>query len=156
MNHEVEWRFNRHPRSVARARSLLSVQAAEWKISDEVADTSVLLLSELVTNALRHGDCASGREIWTRVLLDGDSGDCAGHDDHNSGDRCDGCCDGRRLRVEVSDACAALPHVRHASSDDEGGRGLALVEAMAVRWGAEPRACGIGKTVWFELRSSRP
>ncbi|WP_030903673.1 ATP-binding protein [Streptomyces sp. NRRL F-5126] len=130
MNHEVEWHFSRHPRSVARARSLLSVQAAEWKVPDEVTDTSVLLLSELVTNALRHADCARGREIRARVLLDSDGGS---------------------LRVEVSDACAALPRVRHAASDDETGRGLALVAALAARWGAAPRACGIGKTVWFEL-----
>ncbi|MCA1219063.1 ATP-binding protein [Streptomyces sp. 8L] len=130
MNHEVEWHFNRHPRIVARARSLLSVQAAEWKIPDEMAETGVLLLSELVTNALRHGGCAPGREIWTRALLD----DAA-----------------ERLRIEVSDACNSMPHARHASSDDETGRGLALVEALATRWGAEPRPYGIGKTVWFEL-----
>ncbi|MEW2547464.1 ATP-binding protein [Streptomyces sp. NPDC047002] len=105
----------------------------EWKIPGEMAETSVLLLSELVTNALRHAGCAPGREIWTRVLLDGPV---------------EG---GGRLRVEVSDACDALPLVRHPASDEETGRGLALVEALAHRWGAEPRACGIGKTVWFEL-----
>ncbi|MET9519402.1 ATP-binding protein [Streptomyces sp. NPDC002994] len=58
------------------------------------------------------------------------------------------------LRIEVSDACAALPHPRHVSPDDETGRGLALVEALAERWGAEPRPCGIGKTVWFEIATA--
>lgn len=129
MNDHIEWHFARHPRSVRRARTLLAEQAREWKVPDAAAETAVLLLSELVTNALRHAGCAPGREIWTRFAV---------RDDDS-------------LRIEVSDACVVLPHPRHASPDDETGRGLALVDALAARWGAEPRECGVGKTVWFEI-----
>ncbi|MET8249472.1 ATP-binding protein [Streptomyces sp. NPDC005202] len=56
------------------------------------------------------------------------------------------------LRIAVTDANEALPQPRRPSPDDEsGGRGLTLVAALADEWGAEPRACGIGKTVWFLL-----
>ncbi len=128
MNDHIEWHFRRHPRSVRRARALLAEQAREWKVPDAVAETAVLLLSELVTNSLRHAGCAPGREIWVRSAVRDDV-----------------------LRIEVSDACVVLPHPRDASPDDEAGRGLALVGALAGRWGAAPRECGVGKTVWFEV-----
>ncbi|MET7901714.1 ATP-binding protein [Streptomyces sp. NPDC005355] len=44
------------------------------------------------------------------------------------------------------------PQLRQARSEDESGRGLALIAALADEWDAQPRACGIGKTVWFELK----
>ncbi|MCP3819044.1 ATP-binding protein [Streptomyces sp. A3M-1-3] len=128
MNQHIEWRFPRTPRSVGRARALLGAQAREWKVSDELAGTAVLLLSELMTNACRHARVPPGREVWARCgLTDG------------------------TLRVEVLDANDVLPQPRSAGPDDESGRGLALVGALADAWGASPRDCGIGKTVWFEL-----
>ncbi|MFP3988443.1 ATP-binding protein [Streptomyces sp. E11-3] len=128
MARETEWYLSRHSRSVGLVRALLREQAREWKIPDEVTDTAELLLSELTTNAYRHGTVPPGREIWARCVLDDD-----------------------RLRVEVSDANATLPKPGQASPDDISGRGLALVAALSDAWAAEPRPCGIGKTVWFEL-----
>ncbi|MGW0884935.1 ATP-binding protein [Streptomyces sp. NPDC002671] len=125
---DIEWRLPRHARSVSRARTLLREQATSWKLPDEVTETAVLLLSELMTNAYRHAKVSPGREIWTRVILETD-----------------------RLRVSVADANDRLPTPREASADDETGRGLHLVAALADNWGAEPRTCGIGKTVWFEI-----
>ncbi|MFD7403406.1 ATP-binding protein [Streptomyces sp. NPDC059866] len=55
-----------------------------------------------------------------------------------------------RTRVEVTDPePRALPALLHAAADDESGRGLALLDAVASRWGVEP--CAEGKTVWCEL-----
>ncbi|MEU4350014.1 ATP-binding protein [Streptomyces sp. NPDC023838] len=125
---DVEWRFSRGPRSVGRARVLLAEQARAWKVPDELTETAVLLLSELMTNAVRHGRAPADREVRARCVLGGDI-----------------------FRVEVVDANATLPCPRPAGPDDESGRGLALVEALSDAWGANPRPYGIGKTVWFEL-----
>lgn len=128
---DIEWRLPRGPRSVGRSRTLLAEQARAWKVPDDVADTAVLLLSELMTNAVRHGRVPAGREVAARCVLDGDV-----------------------FRVEVADASEALPCPREAGPDDESGRGLALVELLADAWGACPRPYGIGKAVWFELALS--
>ncbi|GAA3119060.1 hypothetical protein GCM10010449_46420 [Streptomyces rectiviolaceus] len=125
---EFEWRLPRGPRSVGRARSLLAEQARAWKVPDDVADTAVLLLSELMTNAVRHGRAPAGREVGARCVLDGSV-----------------------FRVEVADASGVLPCPREAGPGDESGRGLALVELLADAWGSYSRPYGIGKTVWIEL-----
>ena len=125
----AEWRLSRHPLNVSRSRTLLQEQAYAWRVEDETVELAVLLLSELMTNAYRHARVSPGREIGLRCVL-GDRG----------------------LRVEVSDASDELPRLRDAALDDESGRGLALVAAFADAWGAFPRPCGIGKTVWFELK----
>lgn len=135
---DVEWVLPRHPRSVGRFRLLLRRQTRAWWIPDEVAETAALLLSELTTNACRHAHASPGREIGARCLVrDGDDAF-------------------RTLRVEVSDACDDLPKPRSASTCDESGRGLTLVEALADAWDVSPRPYGIGKTVWFELRLPVP
>ncbi|WP_051744285.1 ATP-binding protein [Streptomyces yerevanensis] len=127
---DVEWHLPRHARSVGRARTLLREQATAWKLPNELTETAVLLLSELMTNAYRHAKVSPGREIRTRCVL------AAGH-----------------LCVSVTDANDTLPTLREAAPDDESGRGLPLVATLADDWGAEPRTGGIGKTVWFTLRS---
>ncbi|WP_377270721.1 ATP-binding protein [Peterkaempfera sp. SMS 1(5)a] len=127
---DTGWRFPRHPRSPGRARSALLGQAAVWRLPDEPTETAVLLLSELVTNACRHARVPPGRYIGVRCRVVGGAG---------------------RLRVEVSDADAALPRLRRALPDEESGRGMELLDLLAEEWGAHPRACGIGKTVWFEV-----
>ncbi|MFB8239426.1 ATP-binding protein [Kitasatospora purpeofusca] len=128
----VEWTFPRHPRSVGRARVALLRQAYEWRVPDETTETALLLLSELATNACRHADAPRDRH-----LLVG----CAVLDDLT-------------LRIEVSDADPRLPTPRPAGPEDECGRGLELVAALATTWGAHPRGPGrIGKTVWFELKA---
>lgn len=127
---DVEWHLPRHARSVGRARTLLREQATAWKLPDETTETAVLLLSELMTNAYRHAKVSPGRQIRTRCTLD------TGH-----------------LYVSVTDANDTLPTLREAAPDNESGRGLPLVAALADDWGAEPRVGGIGKTVWFTLHS---
>ncbi|MEU6007740.1 ATP-binding protein [Streptomyces sp. NPDC047453] len=130
---DIEFRFARDARSVGRARVLLREQATSWKLPDEVTETAVLLLSELMTNAYRHAK-APGREIRARCVLSEEG----------------------RLRISVTDANDTLPTAREASPEDESGRGLTLVETLANDWGAEHRQTGIGKTVWFELQAPPP
>lgn len=125
---DIEWRLPRHARSVGRARALFREQAASWELPPDLTDTAELLLSELMTNAYRHARVPAGREIWAR---------CAVTED--------------RLRVTVTDANDTLPTPGAPSPDDESGRGLTLVAALADDWGAAGRERGIGKEVWFEL-----
>lgn len=126
---EVRWQLPSSPRSAARARALLREQLAAWTVEGEVAHIAELLLSELTTNAIRHARTPAGREIGVRV---------AAYDG--------------MLRVEVADANNQRPEPRSALSEDEGGRGLTLVAALAERWGCCPRRHGIGKSVWAELK----
>ncbi|MER7668630.1 ATP-binding protein [Kitasatospora sp. NPDC096128] len=131
----VEWMLPRHPRSASRARIRLLRQAFEWQIDVESAEIALLLLSELVTNACHHARGPRDRLIGVRLLLSTPT----------------------LLRVEVSDASPALPVPRHAAPDEESGRGLELVAALAASWGAHPRGEGwIGKSVWFELALPSP
>lgn len=125
----TEWRFPRRARSVRLARARLREQAAVWGLPVETTETAVLLLSELLTNAVRHARVPPDRHVAARAVLTGD-----------------------RLRVEVCDASDTHPRPRAASPEDESGRGLGLVEALADAWDVRPRPYGIGKTVWFELR----
>ncbi|MFE5583950.1 ATP-binding protein [Kitasatospora sp. NPDC056531] len=131
----VEWMLPRHPRSASRARIRLLRQAFDWQIDVESTETALILLSELVTNACRHARAPRDRLIGVRLLLPTHS----------------------TLRVEVSDTSDDLPVPRHAAPDDESGRGLELVAALATSWGAHPRGEGyIGKTVWFTLALPSP
>lgn len=115
-----DWRLPREPRSVGRARELARGQLTSWGLEDLV-DTTELLVSELVTNALRYGE----GEIRLRLLRD------------------------RTLVCEVWDAGLVQPRRRRARDTDEGGRGLQLVGLLSAAWGA--RRTPRGKTVWFEL-----
>jgi hypothetical protein len=90
------------------------------------APTSRLCVTELVANVIRH--VREGTPVRVRVAR----------------------VDGGRVRVEVTDPdTRALPVLVHATGDDEAGRGLALLDAVALRWGVEQEASG--KTVWCEL-----
>jgi two-component sensor histidine kinase len=126
LNGELTFRFPRHPRSVGRAREMLRRCAG---LTGETGAVAALLLSELVTNALRHGS-PPGREIAVTLH------------------RAEGL-----LRLEVEDAGDRLPQPRTADPDldDECGRGLALVAALADDWGVVPRR-GPGKCVWVTLK----
>ncbi|WP_431043855.1 ATP-binding protein [Streptomyces sp. P1-3] len=125
---DIELHLTRHHRSVPLARELVREHVRAWGLADDAVETALLLLSELVTNSCRHAHVSPGRLIYARCELRD-----------------------KRLRVEVSDASAELPRPRQAAVDDESGRGLALVAALADDWDVHPRACGVGKTVWFEL-----
>ncbi|MFD6023207.1 SpoIIE family protein phosphatase [Streptomyces griseoluteus] len=115
-----DWTLPREPRSVGRAREYARTQLLNWDL-EPLVDTTELLVSELVTNALRYGE----GEIRLRLLLD------------------------RTLVCEVWDAGLVQPRRRRARDTDEGGRGLQLVGLLSAAWGS--RRTPRGKTVWFEL-----
>ncbi|KIF79004.1 hypothetical protein QR77_20370 [Streptomyces sp. 150FB] len=120
----MQFRLPCHPRSVGRAREVLRTDIG---LPEEPGETAALLLSELVTNALRHGS-PPGREISITL-----------------------CRAGGLLRLEVEDAGETVPRPRASGPDDECGRGLALVAALADDWGVSPRR-GPGKRVWVTLK----
>lgn len=115
-----DWTLPREPRSVGRAREYARGQLLSWDL-EPLVDTAELLVSELVTNALRYGE----GDIRLRLLLD------------------------RTLVCEVWDAGLVQPRRRRARDTDEGGRGLQLVGLLSAAWGS--RRTPRGKTVWFEL-----
>ncbi|WP_460106783.1 SpoIIE family protein phosphatase [Streptomyces sp. YKOK-J1] len=115
-----DWTLPREPRSVGRAREYARAQLVGWGL-EPLVDTTELLVSELVTNALRYGE----GEIRLRLLLD------------------------RTLVCEVWDSGLVQPRRRRARDTDEGGRGLQLVGLLSAAWGS--RRTPRGKTVWFEL-----
>ncbi|MEU2772695.1 SpoIIE family protein phosphatase [Streptomyces sp. NPDC007162] len=115
-----DWTLPREPRSVGRAREYARGQLLSWDL-EPLVDTTELLVSELVTNALRYGE----GEIRLRLLLD------------------------RTLVCEVWDSGLVQPRRRRARDTDEGGRGLQLVGLLSAAWGS--RRTPRGKTVWFEL-----
>jgi integral membrane sensor domain MASE1/serine phosphatase RsbU (regulator of sigma subunit)/anti-sigma regulatory factor (Ser/Thr protein kinase) len=120
-DHQVAfWALSADPASVAHARAQSSVQLAAWGLG-ELAFTTELVVSELVTNAIRHGRGPIGlRLIRTNILT-----------------------------CEVSDTGGAAPHLRQAGTLDENGRGLLLVARLTHRWGSRPTTDG--KTIWAEL-----
>ncbi|MFI0814631.1 ATP-binding protein [Streptomyces sp. NPDC021098] len=123
----AEWVFPAEPGSVRAARWLVRRSLEEWGLS-ALGDVTALLVSELVTNALRYASGPIGLRMYARR----ETGE-----PHSV------------LVVEVSDPLADPPHARTASPEDESGRGLELIERAALRWGA--RRGRSGKTVWFEL-----
>lgn len=116
----TSWVFPAETPAVRRARDAVRETLRDWGL-DALVDDTVLLVSELVTNSMRH---AHG-PIGVRMVR------------------------GTSLLVEVSDPLPAPPHERTAGVDDEGGRGIQLVARGSRRWGT--RHGPIGKTVWFEL-----
>ena len=109
-------------RSVREARQFLRRTLNAWDLS-EVEDTSQVVVSELVTNAVTHADSA----CRVRLLR------------HPS-----------TLRIEVSDGGAGIPDPQPSDPRGEHGRGMHIVSALSVAWGTEPLAEG-GKVVWAEL-----
>ncbi|MFF4145715.1 SpoIIE family protein phosphatase [Streptomyces sp. NPDC001698] len=117
------WDLACDPAEVSRARALVGQQLEEWGLG-EVMFVAELVVSELVTNAIRYG----GPPISLRLLHDVD----------------------RTLICEVSDGSHTSPHLRRATTEDEGGRGLFLVAQLTDRWGT--RYMRQGKTIWTEIR----
>ncbi|MFF3607894.1 SpoIIE family protein phosphatase [Streptomyces sp. NPDC002463] len=113
------WELPSDPALVARARSMAAEQLERWGL-DDLAFTTELVVSELVTNAIRH---ASG-PIGLRLIRD------------------------RSLICEVSDSQHTSPHARYAGNDEEGGRGLFMVAQLTEHWGT--RYMPTGKTIWAE------
>ncbi|MER5598484.1 SpoIIE family protein phosphatase [Streptomyces sp. NPDC002265] len=107
------------PSTVSRARAHATAQLAAWNL-DDLAFGTELVVSELVTNAIRYG-----REpISLRMILQS------------------------TLTCEVADASGTSPHLRRARTYDEGGRGLFLVAQTAENWGT--RYTRDGKVIWAE------
>jgi anti-sigma regulatory factor (Ser/Thr protein kinase) len=123
----AEWVLPAEPGAVRVVRSQVREALDGWGLAP-LCDVTVLLVSELVTNALRHASGPIGVRMYARR-------------ERAEGDRV--------LLVEVSDPLADPPRERVAAPEDEGVRGLQLVARSALRWGA--RTDVTGKTVWFEL-----
>lgn len=124
---EGEVRLPSRPESAATARRLTScVVLRQWALPAQTAEYAVLLVSELVGNAVRH---TGARVFGLRMLR-------------------------RRgwIRIEVRDPSRGLPCLMPVQAMDVSGRGLFLVDKLSDRWGVDllPR----GKTTWFEMRIS--
>ncbi|MDX3453598.1 ATP-binding protein [Streptomyces sp. ME02-8801-2C] len=128
---ELTFRLSRCHRSVPRTRALAHAVLGEWGVDQDILEAAELVLSELVTNALRV-PVPSDRQVGVRIARSLAEG---------------------LLRLEVSDAGSGLPQVRTPGDEETCGRGLLLVEALAHRWGVEDRVGGVGKTVWAELKA---
>ncbi len=115
------WDIPADPALVAPIRKQVLDQLAAWSLTD-ASFTAELVVSELVTNAIRYG----APPIRLRLI----------HDEAT-------------LICEVSDTSHTAPHLRRAKTWDEGGRGLLLVAQLTQRWGT--RHTAEGKTIWAEL-----
>ncbi|MFF5309904.1 SpoIIE family protein phosphatase [Streptomyces massasporeus] len=113
------WAVPADPAAVAQTRKDVVEQLERWGLSDAVFVTE-LVVSELVTNAIRHAE----PPVQLRLI-------------HDS-----------TLICEVSDGGNTAPHLRRARTYDEGGRGLLLVAQLTERWGT--RQSAVGKTIWAE------
>ncbi|MGW3031109.1 ATP-binding protein [Streptomyces sp. NPDC001178] len=125
LRHEDQLDYTPVPRSVALARRRTARLVTDWGHTHLAGDVA-LVASELMTNALLHGSLRD-RLIRLRITTTTAT-----------------------LRVEVSDPRGErLPCRREVADEDQFGRGLLLVGALADGWGVAPRV-GVGKTVWAE------
>ena len=115
----ADWDVPADPAAVSGMRDAVSQRLEAWGLS-ECGFTMELILSELITNAIRYG----AGPIHVRLIRD------------------------RTLICEVADGSSTSPHLRYAATTDEGGRGLFLVSQMAERWGT--RYTPHGKVIWAE------
>lgn len=119
------WDIPADPSYVAEARKLATDQLERWGL-DEAVFVTELIVSELITNAIRH----AAPPIRLRLICD------------------------RTLICEVSDNSGTVPHLRRARAMDEGGRGLLLVAQLTDRWGT--RQTPTGKIIWAEQTIHTP
>ncbi|MET9092886.1 ATP-binding protein [Streptomyces cyaneofuscatus] len=131
---QVQLEVGPDPAEVGRARRWARSRLVGSGIGDDepLAETLILLISELVTNAVVHTGCPA----VLRMLFGGGGG--------GSG----------TVRVEVADASDRPPLQRHAEGEDTNGRGLELVDGLADRWGWQPE--GAGKQIWCEVDRGAP
>ncbi|MFJ3700855.1 MULTISPECIES: SpoIIE family protein phosphatase [unclassified Streptomyces] len=104
----------------ATARRLTSKTLADWHLEGDTGDATELIVSELVTNAVRYGS----PPVELRLILD------------------------RGLTCEIRDGSTTAPYMKYAGAVDEGGRGLFIISQLASLWGT--RYAPEGKTVWSE------
>jgi len=117
--HVATWDVPDDFAAVAGIRTDAVRQLSDWGLA-EAAFVTELVVSELITNAIRYG----GTPIRLRLIRD------------------------RTLICEVTDGSSTAPHLRRARVFDEGGRGLLLVAQLTQRWGA--RQTANGKVIWCE------
>nr|WP_307179944.1 ATP-binding protein [Streptomyces africanus] len=132
--HSLTLQYPSSPRGaqLARRHAVRWMEERGYPPASDVSCAVALVVGELAANAVQHGR-VPGRDFGLRLALDRAAG---------------------LLRVEVADAASArrLPTAAPSSSPEgESGRGLLLVDVLAVRWGSAPRG-PVGKTVWAELR----
>ncbi|WP_323183824.1 MULTISPECIES: SpoIIE family protein phosphatase [unclassified Streptomyces] len=123
-DHVADWDVPFDPAAVAGIRALVAEKLDDWGLS-ELAFATELVLSELITNAIRYGSAP----VTVRLLYD------------------------RTLTCEVADGSSTSPHLRYAAVMDEGGRGLFLVARLTERWGT--RYTPQGKVIWAEVALPR-
>ncbi|MER6271542.1 SpoIIE family protein phosphatase [Streptomyces sp900105755] len=121
----AEWRLALDPAEVRRARAVVREQLHDWGLA-RLADPAELMVSELVTNAVRH---SHSRPVQLRLIR------------------------GETLLCEVDDDDHTLPTLLGVDPAAETGRGLRVVSTLAREWGTSRTAAG--KTVWFELTAPR-
>jgi anti-sigma regulatory factor (Ser/Thr protein kinase) len=124
----VACRLGQDPVQVSNAREQAREALPGWGLGGHV-HLAELIVSELVTNALRHGDAPIGMRL-----------------SYSGGD----------LRVEVHDGGAGRPVRQHAATDDECGRGLEVLDGLIAQHGGERGVindhAGPGKTVYVAVR----
>jgi anti-sigma regulatory factor (Ser/Thr protein kinase) len=113
------------PGSAPRARATVAEHTTTWGFGEELCEDATLIVTELVANAIRHAGTTIG--VRLRRIPEG-------------------------LRLEVSDGSPRPVRPASPSLLDEGGRGLALVDALATHYGVEGHPTG--KTVWVELHGA--
>lgn len=122
----VVLRWSRHPRCVGLARRELRKVLGGWGLAS-IEDSAVLVLSEILTDAIRHGNVRPGAEIETRYLR------------VRSG-----------LRIEVSDTIHEFRQLAESSSEPDRDPRLRLIDALADRWKMND-SFSIGISAWAEL-----
>jgi PAS domain S-box-containing protein len=120
------WLLDHDPTAAATARGHTRRTLADWNVNEDTAYAAELIVSELVTNAIRYGT----PPLQLRLIKN------------------------RTLTCEVHDDSATSPRLRHARTVDEGGRGLFIVAQLAQSWGT--RYTTEGKTVWSEQTLPTP
>ncbi|WP_406154359.1 ATP-binding protein [Streptomyces sp. NBC_01023] len=125
---QVQLEVGPDPAEVGRARrwARSRLVGSGIRVDEPLAETLILLISELVTNAVVHTGCPA-----VLRMLFGPSEEAG------------------TVRVEVADTSACPPRPRHAEGEDTNGRGLELVDGLADRWGWQPE--GHGKSIWCEV-----
>lgn len=116
----AEWNFVSDIALVGTARKLAQQQLDAWGIEDDVSFVATIIISELLTNAIRHGS----EPIKLRLIRQ------------------------EKLTCEVIDGSSTAPHLQYALPDEEGGRGLFIISECASRWGVRQQSTG--KTIWTE------
>ncbi|MDQ0794700.1 ATP-binding protein [Streptomyces sp. B1I3] len=129
---QVQLEVGPDPAEVGRARRWARSRLIGSGVADDepLAETLILLISELVTNAVVHTGCPA---VLRMLFGSGSLG---------------------TVRVEVADTSCRPPQQRHAVGEDTGGRGLELVDGLADRWGWQPE--GAGKQIWCEVDRGDP